>query len=912
MEFYDLSGLWQAETPDGREYPMYLPGTLDENGIGEAQEASATRFTRKFAFSGEVKIGKNLLFSVPRGKRLFVESERARCLRLLINGKEAKHFRPATLVSPQVFEVTGMLTGKDRFEFLSDNTYPGLPAKDILYSSMATDETQTNWNGLLGFLRLRLEEGVFIEEVRVYPVTKGVYSDSDNNKNNSFKTGGRETGIPTALVLHLDISANVAWRGTLFIHSDALREKTKVEAEILPGRNEIITEPLALSEEIRLWDEGEGECYELTVSGKDLAPKTVSFGVRSFSYDKEGRLTLNGRRIFLRGEANCAEFPESGHEPMTVEEWMGVLRRYQSYGVNCTRFHSHCPPEAAFVAADRLGMLMQPELSCWNPENAFLSPESFAYYCTELEELLRVFANHPSFVMLSFGNELQSDEVGHERMRQMIARAHKLDGTRLIADGSNNHYGGMGCEEDSDFYAAQSFRRNDLRGISANMTGYINHTYPSAKENFGNSMKKLRTEYKKPVFGFEVGQFEVLPDFSELDYFCGVTDPKNLQKIKERVSERGIKEEQWGRQVAASGELALICYREEIEAALRTKEMSGLSLLSLQDFPGQGTALVGMMNSHLLPKPYPFADPKRFSEFFRAQLPLVLLSRYTYETSDCLCADVVMANYGGEAIRGNLYAKLSGEFLCLEYRETKEVFCPCGELTKVGELSFMLNEISSAARLELFVEIGGVSTHYPIWVYPQEIPYCPDTVYQTKVFDEATKKVLKEGGSVYLTPDSTKENLPNSIKAQFSTDFWSVGTFSSQEGGMGLLLDEKHPLFRDFPTEFHTNWQWWAMAGQRAVILPERIETIVAELDSYAYLRPMAMLFECRCLNGKLLFSSMGLQNLQKYPECRALLCCIYHYLASKEFAPTQEISPEFIGELLHCDTSPVLCPHVS
>ncbi len=908
MEFYDLSGLWQAETPDGREYPMYLPGTLDENGIGEAQEASATRFTRKFAFSGEVKIGKNLLFSVPRGKRLFVESERARCLRLLINGKEAKHFRPATLVSPQVFEVTGMLTGKDRFEFLSDNTYLGLPAKDILYSSMATDETQTNWNGLLGFLRLRLEEGVFIEEVRVYPVTKGVYSDSDNNKNNSFKTGGRETGIPTALVLHLDISANVAWRGTLFIHSDALREKTKVEAEILPGRNEIITEPLALSEEIRLWDEGEGECYELTVSGKDLAPKTVSFGVRSFSYDKEGRLTLNGRRIFLRGEANCAEFPESGHEPMTVEEWMGVLRRYQSYGVNCTRFHSHCPPEAAFVAADRLGMLMQPELSCWNPENAFLSPESFAYYCTELEELLRVFANHPSFVMLSFGNELQSDEVGHERMRQMIARAHKLDGTRLIADGSNNHYGGMGCEEDSDFYAAQSFRRNDLRGISANMTGYINHTYPSAKENFGNSMKKLRTEYKKPVFGFEVGQFEVLPDFSELDYFCGVTDPKNLQKIKERVSERGIKEEQWGRQVAASGELALICYREEIEAVLRTKEMSGLSLLSLQDFPGQGTALVGMMNSHLLPKPYPFADPKRFSEFFRAQLPLVLLSRYTYETSDCLCADVVMANYGGEAIRGNLYAKLSGEFLCLEYRETKEVFCPCGELTKVGELSFMLNEISSAARLELFVEIGGVSTHYPIWVYPQEIPCCPDTVYQTKVFDEATKKVLKEGGSVYLTPDSTKENLPNSIKAQFSTDFWSVGTFSSQEGGMGLLLNEKHPLFRDFPTEFHTNWQWWAMAGQRAVILPERIETIVAELDSYAYLRPMAMLFECRCLNGKLLFSSMGLQNLQKYPECRALLCCIYHYLASKEFAPTQEISPE----LLHCDTSPALCPHVS
>lgn len=897
MEFCDLSGLWRAETPDGRGYPMYLPGTLDENEIGEAQEASATRLTRKFAFSGEVKIRKKLQISVPKGKRLFVESERARCLRLLINGKEVEHFRPATLVSPQIFEVTGMLTGEDQFEFLSDNTYPGLPAKDILYSSAATDETQTNWNGLLGFLRLRQEEGVFIEAVRVYPVTEGAYSDSD---------------IPTALVLHLDISANTAWQGTLFIQSDALREKARVEAEILPGRNEIVTKPLALSEEIRLWDEGEGECYELTVSGKDLAPKTISFGVRSFSYDKKGRLTLNGRRIFLRGEANCAEFPESGHEPMTVEEWMGVLRRYQSYGINCVRFHSHCPPEAAFTAADRLGMLMQPELSCWNPENAFLSPEAFAYYCTELGELLRVFANHPSFVMLSFGNELQSDEVGHERMRQMLAKAHKLDGTRLIADGSNNHYGGIGCEETSDFYAAQSFRGNDLRGIFANMAGYINHAYPSAKENFKNAMEKLRTEYKKPVFGFEVGQFEVLPDFSELDYFCGVTEPKNLQKIKERVMERKISGEQWESQIAASGELALICYREEVEAVLRTKEMSGLSLLGLQDFPGQGTALVGMMNSHLLPKPYPFADPKRFSQFFRAQLPLVLLPRYTYETSDCLCADVLVANYGKEAICGNLYAKLSGEFLCLEYREAKEVFCPCGELTKVGELSFALNEIPSAARLELFVEIGGVSNHYPIWVYPQEIPCCPDTVYQTKVFDEAAKKVLEEGGVVYLTPDSTKENLPNSIKAQFSTDFWSVGTFSSQEGGMGLLIDEKHPLFRDFPTEFHTNWQWWVMVCQRAVILPEYIETIVAELDSYAYLRPMAMLFECRCLNGKLLFSSMGLQNIQKYPECRALLCCIYHYLASKEFAPVQEISPEFIEGLSRCDTSPALRPHVS
>ena len=192
-----------------------------------------------------------------------------------------------------------------------------------------------------------------------------------------------------------------------------------------------------------------------------------------------------------------------------------------------------------------------------------------------------------------------------------------------------------------------------------------------------------------------------------------------------------------------------------------------------------------------------------------------------------------------------------------------------------------------------------MENRYPIWVYPPVTPKCPDSVYETGCFDHAAEQVLEAGGIVYLAPDSTKESLPKSIKAQFTTDFWSVGTFAGQEGGMGQLIAEKHPLFRSFPTEFHTNWQWWAMAGQRAVILPERMETIVAELDSYAYLRPMAQLFECRCRNGRLLFSSLGLQNLQQYPECRALQNSIYIYLASEEFRPAQTVAPERIAELV-------------
>ena len=176
---------------------------------------------------------------------------------------------------------------------------------------------------------------------------------------------------------------------------------------------------------------------------------------------------------------------------------------------------------------------------------------------------------------------------------------------------------------------------------------------------------------------------------------------------------------------------------------------------------------------------------------------------------------------------------------------------------------------------------------------------CPESVYETARMDQKAEAVLEAGGTVYLAPPSTKEALPESIQAQFSTDFWSVGTFQGQEGAMGQLIDAGHPVFREFPTQFHTNWQWWPMASQRAVILPKRYQAIVAEMDSYAYLRPMAQLLECRCGRGRLLFSSMGLQDLQMYPEARTLLAAIYRYMESAEFAPEQEIGPDVWRELV-------------
>lgn len=940
--YFDLSGLWQADIGDGKAYSMQLPGTLDENRIGHkdlgqnqwhpdaalgnAEEGFdenapiATRFTRKYTFEGEARLTRRISFTPEEGKHVFLEAERARCLRLLVDGKEVPHFTEGTLSTPHVFEVTGFLTGDNEITLLSDNSYPGLPHDAIVYSSAATDETQTNWNGVLGYLRLRVEEPVFLSALRIYPDREG-----------------------NTLTVQVEVSSDRSWSGTLRVESDALKKEKsgaheyagyKKEISVQPGRTRFALEKLPLADGIFRWDTEEGNLYELTAylsseekKEVELVSRTETFGVRTFGDNGTGRLALNGRVIFLRSEANCCGFPETGHPPMTVEEWMDVLARYRSYGINCMRFHSHCPPEAAFIAADRMGMLMQPELSHWDPVHAFEAPESYAYYLTELKQVILALANHPSFVMLTFGNELAAGPVGHSRMDSMLALAHELDPTRLYANSSNAHYGDVGVDPESDFFASQKYvsgkdgsRKRvswDLRGTHAGggedgaLQGYINNRYPDAAQNYDESMAEIRKVYAKPVFSFEVGQFEVLPDFHELEAFQGISDPANLRLVQERVKKAGISDEEWEKQVEATGEISRLAYREEIEAAMRTKELSGISLLGLQDFPGQGTALVGMLNSHLEPKPYPFAEPAKFQAFFRDQLPLALLPRYTWENTEELTVPVKIANYGKTALSGKVYCTLwadaedsgteeTGELIA--GAETKEGSFPPGTLTEVGCVKLSLKSVKKASRLTLKVSVDGAENRYPVWVYPPVSPenlVCPENVYETQRFDEKARSVLAAGGCVYLTPPSTKEALPRSIRAQFTTDFWSVGTFAQQAGGMGQLIDSAHPLFADFPTDSHTDWQWWPMASQRAVILPKRIQAIITEMDSYAYLRPMAQLFECRCGGGRLLFSSLGLQDLQQYPEARALLSSIYRYLAGEEFTPEQELDVETVASLV-------------
>ena len=953
-----LNGKWHVVLEDGTTGQMDLPGTLDENGIGHRDVGAnqwhpdavlgnaageidkdapiATRFTRRHTYEGEARISRKITVPDYGTDRLFVLAERARALRLLVDGEACSVFRQGTLSTPYIFELTGAAPGEHEFTFLSDNSYPGMPKAAIYYSSAATDETQTNWNGILGECSMYTRPQNFIDSLRVYP--RAVKKEEKN------KAGGYVLDV----CVELAPGAKKVYKDAkIILQSEALAagelEDTQTLTEIIsysgeglaeagtdkeenPKTMEIWFRDLPLRENVKLWDEDEGNLYEMAVTldngmsaedkGGSTAECRTRFGIRSFGDNGSGRLALNGRAIFLRGEANCAEYPETGHPPMTIPEWKEMLLKYRSYGINFVRFHSHCEPEAAFAAADELGMLLQPELSHWDPKDAFGTEESYRYYRAELVDLLKTYANHPSFVMLTLGNELQAQDEGRERMRELVRTAKRMDPTRLYANGSNAFYGEEGCDPESDFYTSQSCKDVVIRGTFSGMRGYLNENYPSADRTYDEAMAEIRKEYQKPVFSFEVGQFEVLPDFEELESFHGISDPVNLKLIKKRVEERGLLPT-WEKYVEATGELSRLAYREEIEAAMRTRELSGISLLGLQDFPGQGTALVGMMNSHLEPKPYDFARPERFRDFFQECRILVKLPHYTYEAGERLIAEVEAANFGKRNIEGVFCWTLAGKKSVSENgncepaeikskntviatgEDTEITICRPGSYTEVGSLDIPLDFVEKNTALTLKVRIGDSISAYPIWVYRKTTPVCPENVYETRAFDVKTREILQNGGRVYLSPDADKESLPNSIKTQFTTDFWSVGTFADQEGGMGQLIDTEHPIFKEFPTDFHTDWQWWIMATKRAVILPHPMKTIITEMDSYAFLRPMAQMIEFRCLKGKVLLSTMELHKSQQYPEVRALQASIYTYLSGENFEPAEEITEEELSMLV-------------
>ena len=816
--------------------------------------------------------------------------ERTRATEVYVNGKRVSSSVASDLLPvPSEYRLTEWLVYGDFNEIVIvvDNSFEGLPAGAILASHMATAETQTNWNGILGRFELISSGKVSIDDLRVYP--------NDDLKSVTVKvdvTNNLDADADTQITLSLDGAESVS-----------------VPVKLAAGKSgTFVCENFAMPDDVKLWSEFHPDLYTLTASLPGGEIESADFGMRVFKVSQDGeKIENNGYAVLLRGEANCAVFPLTGYAPMDVESWEDLFGVYKSYGINFVRFHSWCPPEAAFEAADKLGMYLQPELSSW--DGAMMSDDiKKEYYSEEAYAIIKEYANHPSFVMMTFGNELMYATQDLNFADELIGGLKKEDSTRLYAPGSNTFFGGFTPTANTDFYTSQAYMGAALRGSFGGLTGFVNQEYPNTMLNFYSTVSKV-TALGVPVFSFEVGQYQVFPDIlTETDKYTGVLEARNFEVIAEKARERGLTDDDIADWINASGMLSRLGYRMEIEAVRRTPNMAGISLLGIQDFPGQGTALVGMVNALVEPKPYDFADPEYFSQFFGPVAILFETEKFVYKNSEKIAGRVLVSNYSENDLTGAIAYVFEADGKVIASGEINDAELSCGELSAAGTVSLSLEEITKAQKIVLTLSSGELENSYSFWVYPDSTKAEKKNVFVAEVFDENVLMILRDGGSVFLSPRASADNFPNSVAGRFSTAFWSTNDKANQAGLMGLLIDPDHPLFESFPTDYYSDFQWWIMTTNgRPVNLEdftdssgEKIEPLIRVLDDLDGIKNMGLLYEVKVGEGKLVVSSMGLNQLKdEYPEAQALYAAILSYMNSENFDPEFCVSEQTLLEQL-------------
>ncbi len=926
---------WFAEK---LEDSVTLPGTTDTNHKGIFKDEHAVdRLSRVWYWKGPAWYQREVVIPETwQGKRITLMLERTKNTHVWVDDQDCGG--EDTLSAQQIFDLTRVLTpGRHTIIVLVDNAKlpPVGPAHAV------DERTQSNWNGIIGRIELRVTDPVWIEDVQVYP-------DADKKQARVRVVVGNSTGQLAQGKLTVNCrSFNIAKPADFVAQSiavSATNARTVVEFVYQPG------------EAAPLWDEFQPAMLRLnlqlsaTTYGQLFADQqSVSFGLRDFKRDGQ-RFAINGRTAFLRGRLDCANYPLTGYPPMDKAGWLRVLGILKDWGLNHVRFHSWCPPEAAFAAADELGFYFQVELP--NKRSAFNASESteaakrnidyldvpadpkaslYDYAVREADLIFRQFGNHPSFVMFTLGNELGRSPA----MYDLVARFKKRDPRHLYAQGSNNNHWNPTYAEGDDFWVTHKTGKTlPVRGayFSGDMAGggYIYNQPPSTLVNYFDSIKDVPV----PVIGHEIAEFEVTPDFSEIPKYTGVMRARNLEIFQERLKKANMLDFAPDF-MRASGALAAICQREDIEAALRTPGFGGFQWLDIQDFPGQGTALVGMLNDFMENKG--ITTPEKWRQFCSPVVLLIEMPKYTWTADETFTAEIKVANYGPSNITN---ARVKWQIIDngsdvkrAVYRSTlvcsegviDSKLIKQGGLTSIGQIGVPLDTLMTPQKIQVRVWIDGISqtawNTYDIWVYPPKADNSiPKDVVVTNRLDEATLKFLSDGGKVLLF--SPNNDMKHSVGGAFPTDFWCWAMFSKgaiaqgiepAPGTQGFLCDPKHPALAEFPTEFHSNWQWWQIVkNSRPIVLdetPADYRPIIQVIDNFARNHKLGLLFEAKVGQGKLLVCASDLPALQEHPEARQLLHSLLRYVVSPAFAPRAEFDVGLLKKLLPGETQGELSP---
>lgn len=884
---------WKKEFSDA----VTLPGTTDTNkkGVLNTKMDETMHLSRIYSYVGKAWYKK--IVEIPKEwkeKQIVLRMERTRPTHVWVDGKSAGTNDAISVM--QLYDLTNYLQpGKHEIVVMVDNG-ESVPPQLLVSSHAYTESTQTNWNGIIGEISLEARNPLHIADLQVYP----------DVKNKTVKVKVRIAN-PDRITRRTEIVLSAqAWNTPDAHQVPPMRyalSKSEAEYEF----------EYKLGENARMWNEFNPALYKLTATIKGADRQTVDFGMRKFTA-RGTQFAINGQTTFLRGKHDACVFPLTGHVAMDVATWQHYFRVAKSYGINHYRFHSWCPPRACFEAADIEGIYLQPELSFWgtlkkNEERltSFLRKEGI--------DIQNEYGNHASFVMFALGNELFGDQ---EVMESLVETFRQTDNRRLYAYGSNSFLGYKGQLPGEDFLvtcriggeAHQSFNthvRGSFSFADAHDGGYINHTYPNSVMDFSAAISGCTV----PVVSHETGQFQVYPNYKEMEKYTGVLTPRNMETFRKRLADAGMVD-QADDFFRASGAWAVELYRADIEMDLRTPGFGGFQLLDLQDYPGQGSAYVGILDAFMDSKG--LITPERWREFCCEIVPLFITEKFCWTTGEQLTGNIKVANYSDAPLGGNVlrWRLLNQRGELLDKGERMMFFRHTG-LIDLGQINPRIDSVQKAEKLTLEICIAGTpyKNSYPLWVYPEELAIeSPAYLTVTDVMSKEVLARLKSGEKVLWFPKRSQyEKL--TVGGLFQTDYWNYRMFKTisennkkpvSPGTLGILTDPRHALFNDFPTEFHTNWQWFPIIKQSYPMildkLPADYRPLVQVIDNIERNHKLGLIFEFNVDGGKLLVCMSDLRAVMDKPEARQLYGSILNYMNTDAFDPKTRLDAVSLIEL--------------
>lgn len=676
-----------------------------------------------------------------------------------------------------------------------------------------------------------------------------------------------------------------------------LRKKGAAEYTLIKTEqcaNNMISTLLALPKPVFLWSEFNPVVYELKCelvnNGKIIDRFMTTFGMREIG-KKDGYITINGNKVFMRGTLDCGSFPLTGYPYMQKEKWVEIMKIIKSYGLNHVRYHTWCPPEAAFEAADEVGLYLQPELA------------GVPY--TEINRLLDTYGNHPSFCMLSLNNEV----MGTTEVNEKIVAEAKIKDTRHLYTSTSHPIGNnrnddffvsaWGLEKTNEWPYAKRIVGITWGGGDVVHSSRFNLFPPETYTTFSTEIEGLSA----PVLAHEMGQWAMFPNFNEIPkYEKGVLRNTNYERIKKQIEKKGLLplNEQFAK---ASGKFSAILYKEEMESVLRTPGYAGYQLLDLHDYQGQYISIVGILTDFWESKG--LVTPQQHSQYCNSVVPLAKMKKRVWQNQEVFQAEVVISNFSFKNFEKvqPIWTLSNENHEIIAKGKLNSGTISTGKLTTCSPIQCSLKSIKRASKLLLNIELPGlnIQNNWEIWVYQKNVSIDNQqvTVLDANELKKA-EELLNQGKSVLLLVDST--NLNNYRESCFTTIFWnSIHKWPQKAHTMGILCNPQHPALKEFPTEFHSNWQWWDIAMDAKAMnisdLPLEMVPVIQVIDSYIINQKLAYLWECKVGKGKLMVSSINFnQFMEQRPSARQLKKSIIEYMNSEAFNPDVELN---ISEIL-------------